>query len=208
MTLHSFVKLAAYGILALLLGASGATAQIATGSIVGTVTDNTGGVLPGITVTATQEETGVALTAVTNTVGQYAFSNLKVGRYAVSAELQGFKRAIQRDITLSVQDRLEMNFTLEIGAITEELVVSGRAEQLHTQSADIGAIVDERTMRDLPLLGRRYSELALLGPGVVVAPAGITSRGEDTFFNSNGNFATWNNYTDRKSTRLNSSHRL
>ena len=50
-------------------------------------------------------------------------------------------------------------------------------------------------MRDLPLLGRRYSELALLVPGVVVAPAGITSRGEDTFFNANGNYATWNNYT-------------
>ena len=189
------MKLSAFATLMLLLAASSASAQIDTGSIVGTVTDNTGGVLPGITVTATQEDTAVALTAVTNSVGQYTFSNLKVGRYVVSAELQGFKRAVKRDITLSVQDRLEVNFTLEIGTLTEEVVVSGQSPQLHTQSADIGAIVDERTMRDLPLLGRRYSELALLGPGVVVAPAGITSRGEDTFFNSNGNFATWNNYT-------------
>jgi hypothetical protein len=189
------MKLSTFATLILLLAASSATAQIDTGSIVGTVTDNTGGVLPGITVTATQEDTAVALTAVTNSVGQYTFSNLKVGRYVVSAELQGFKRAVKRDITLSVQDRLEVNFTLEIGTLTEEVVVSGQSPQLHTQSADIGAIVDERTMRDLPLLGRRYSELALLGPGVVVAPAGITSRGEDTFFNSNGNFATWNNYT-------------
>jgi len=189
------MKLSIFATLILLLAASSASAQIDTGSIVGTVTDNTGGVLPGITVTATQEDTAVALTAVTNSVGQYTFSNLKVGRYVVSAELQGFKRAVKRDITLSVQDRLEVNFTLEIGTLTEEVVVSGQSPQLHTQSADIGAIVDERTMRDLPLLGRRYSELALLGPGVVVAPAGITSRGEDTFFNSNGNFATWNNYT-------------
>ena len=52
-----------------------------------------------------------------------------------------------------------------------------------------------KQINDLPLLGRRYSELAFLTPGVVVAPAGITSRGEDTFFNANGNFATWNNYT-------------
>ena len=73
--------------------------------------------------------------------------------------------------------------------------MSGRAELLQTQSADIGAVVDERQVRDLPLLGRRYAELALLTPGVVVAPAGITSRGEDTFFNANGNYATWNNYT-------------
>jgi hypothetical protein len=189
------MKLCTFTTLLLLLGASGAAAQIDTGSIVGTVSDKSGGVLPGITITVTQEDTGVAVTGVTNTVGQYAFSNLKVGRYAVSAELQGFKRAVQRNITLSVQDRLEVNFALEIGTLSEEVVVVGQSEMLHTQSADIGAVVDERTLRDLPLLGRRYSELALLGPGVVVAPAGITSRGEDTFFNSNGNFATWNNYT-------------
>src|SRR5439155_5617601 len=147
MKLHTFVKLPAASVLVLLLHASAATAQIDTGSIVGTVTDKTGGVLPGITVTATQEETGVALTAVTNGLGQYTFPNLKVGRYAVSAELQGFKRAIKRDVTLSVQDRLEINFALEIGQLSEELVVSGKAEQLQTQSADIGAVVDERTMR-------------------------------------------------------------
>ncbi len=56
-------------------------------------------------------------------------------------------------------------------------------------------MVDARQVSDLPLLGRRYSELAFLSPGVVAAPAGITSRGEDTFFNANGNYATWNNYT-------------
>ena len=190
-----FVTRLVYAILVVLAAAPRATAQIDTGSIVGTVTDNTGGVLPGVTVTATQEDTAVVLTAITNAVGQYTFSGLKVGRYAVSAELQGFKRAVKRGITLSVQDRLDVNFTLEIGAVSEEVVVSGRAEQLQTQTADIGAIVDERTMRDLPLLGRRYAELALLTPGVVTAPAGITSRGEDTFFNANGNFATWNNYT-------------
>ena len=69
--------------------------------------------------------------------------------------------------------------------------MSGRTELLQTQSADIGAVVDSRQVQDLPLLGRRYSELAFLVPGVVVAPAGITSRGEDTFFNANGNYATW-----------------
>jgi hypothetical protein len=96
-----------------------AAAQIDTGSIVGTVADKTGGVLPGVTVTATQEETAVALTAVTNTTGQYTFGGLKVGRYSISAELQGFKRAVTRDITLNVQDRLEVNLALEIGAVTE-----------------------------------------------------------------------------------------
>src|SRR6476620_6538050 len=117
------MKLCTFTAMLLLLGASGAAAQIDTGSIVGTVTDKSGGVLPGITITVTQEDTGVAVTGVTNSVGQYTLSNLKVGRYAVAAELQGFKRAVQRGITLSVQDRLEVNFALEIGSLTEEVVV-------------------------------------------------------------------------------------
>jgi hypothetical protein len=175
--------------------ATPAFAQIDTASIVGTVSDQSGGVLPGVAVTATQEATGVTASAVTNTRGQYLFPNLKVGRYTVAAELSGFKRAVQQEVTLNVQDRAEVNFQLAVGDLSEEVVVSGRAELLQTQSADIGNVVDERQVRDLPLLGRRYSELAFLTPGVVVAPAGITSRGEDTFFNANGNYATWNNYT-------------
>jgi hypothetical protein len=122
------------------------------------------------------------------------FPNLRVGRYTVSVELQGFKRVLQRGVPLSVQDRRAVDFSLEVGAIAEEVVVRGRSELLQTQSSDIGAVVGERLVQDLPLLGRRYSELAFLVPGVVVAPAGITSRGEDTFFNANGNYATWNNY--------------
>ena len=182
-------------IVSLLALAAPASAQIDTASIVGIVVDQSGAVLPGVTVTATQEATGVAAAAVTNASGQYVFPALKVGSYTVAAELAGFKRALQREVVLQVQARAEVNFQLAVGAVSEEVVVSGRSELLQTQSADIGNVVDERQVRDLPLLGRRYSELAFLTPGVVVAPAGITSRGEDTFFNANGNFATWNNYT-------------
>lgn len=179
----------------LLAGAIPASAQIDTGSIVGTVRDASGGVLPGVTVTATRLGADVATTVVTNSAGQYVFPGLRSGRYSVSAELEGFKRALQAEVVLNVQDRANVNFTLEVGNLAEEVVVSARAEILQTQTADIGNVVDERQVRDLPLLGRRYSELAFLTPGVVVAPGGITSRGEDTFFNANGNYATWNNYT-------------
>ncbi len=172
-----------------------ANAQTDTGAIVGTVRDGSGGILPGVTVTATLEEAGVVSTVTTNSAGEYVFPSLRIGRYVVAAELQGFKRATQTDVQLRVQDRDEVNFTLAVGAISEEVTVSGRAEVLQTQSADSGTVVDARQVRDLPLLGRRYSELAFLVPGVVQAPAGLTSRGEDTFFNANGNYATWNNYT-------------
>jgi hypothetical protein len=172
-----------------------AFAQLDTGSIVGTVSDASGGVLPGVTVTATQVETGVATTAVTTDKGQYVFPALKIGRYSVSAELSGFRRAVRDGIDLHVQERREANLTLEVGQLSEEVKVTGSAELLQTQTANMGHAVDERQLKDLPLLGRRYAELALLTPGVNVAPAGITSRGEDTFFNANGNPATWNNYT-------------
>lgn len=179
----------------LLLLASPAFAQIDTGVIVGRVVDGSGAVLPGVAVVATQDGTGVQATAVTNDRGEFIFPGLRVGAYTVTAELQGFRRAVRRDIQLSVQTRAQVDLELGVGAMTEEVVVTGKSELLQTQSADIGAVIDERQVRDLPLLGRRYSELAFLSPGVVAAPAGITSRGEDTFFNANGNYATWNNYT-------------
>ena len=185
---------ATFAILLLALAAP-ASAQIDTASIVGTITDESDAVMPGVTVTATQAATQVVATAVTNERGQYAFPNLKVGRYNVTAELSGFRRAVQPDVNLRVQDRAEVNFRLIVGQLSEEVMVTAESPLLQTQSADIGNVVDERQVRDLPLLGRRYSELAYLTPGVVQAPLGITSRGEDTFFNANGNYATWNNYT-------------
>jgi hypothetical protein len=172
-----------------------AAAQIDTGTIVGRVQDSSGAVLPGVTVTATRDDTGVVATTVTNASGEFVFPGLRIGVYTVSAELTGFKKATYEAVRLNVQARPQLDFELGVGTLSEQVTVTGRAELLQTQSADIGNVVDERQVRDLPLLGRRYSELAFLTPGVVAAPAGITSRGEDTFFNANGNYATWNNYT-------------
>lgn len=171
------------------------SAQTDTGVIVGRVADDSGALLPGVTVTVTQEGTGIAATMATNDRGEYIFPGLRVGTYAVAAELQGFRRAVRREVRVNVQTRAQVDLQLSVGAVAEEVVVVGRAQLLQTQSADIGSVIDSRQVQDLPLLGRRYSELAFLSPGVVSAPAGITSRGEDTFFNANGNYATWNNYT-------------
>ncbi len=191
---HSSRWIVCVALAAALFRAAPARAQLDTASIVGTIRDSSGAILPGVTVTATLEGTGVASNVVTTSAGQYVFPALRIGRYTLAAELQGFKRAVQADVQLRVQDRLEVNFTLAIGELTEEVLVRGRTELLQTQSADIGNVIEARQVRDLPLLGRRYSELAYLTPGVVQAPAGLTSRGEDTFFNANGNYATWNNY--------------
>jgi hypothetical protein len=186
--------LCAFTFVGAVLAGTPALAQLDTAALVGTVRDSSNAVIPGATVTATQTSTGVAVNTVTNGEGEYTFPNLKIGSYMVAAELQGFRRAVRQNIELHVQERIEVNFTLAVGAMSEEVVVIAQSELLHTQTADMGYAVDRRQVTDLPLLGRRYAELALLTTGVVVAPAGLTSRGEDTFFNANGNYATWNNF--------------
>lgn len=196
MTASHFVR--RLGGLALGLALAGvvpAAAQIDTGSIVGTVRDSSGAVLPGVTVTATQQGTNAQAIAITSDRGEYVMPNLRIGVYEISAEIDGFKRGLSRDVTLNVQQRVQVDFTLEVGDLTEDVTVEAQAVVLQTQRADIGLAVTQRSMTDLPLLGRRYSELAFLAPGVAPAPAGIGNRGEESGFNANGNFSTWNNYT-------------
>lgn len=194
---RSFAHLSLAGALALslLFTPTTARAQVDAGSIVGTVSDAQGGVLPDATVVATQEGTGFAMTETTNSKGQYSFPNLKIGRYVITAEMSGFKKAIRTGLQLHVQARIQADFKLDVGAMTEEVTVSGEAPLLHTQGGDMGHVVDQKQLTDLPLLGRRYAELALLQTGVVPGGRQLASLGEDTSFNANGNFGTWNNYT-------------
>ena len=126
---------ALFTVLALLPFAETAFAQIDTGVIVGRVTDDSGAVLPGVTVVATQEATGVASTTVTNDRGEFIFPGLRVGVYAVTAELQGFKRAARRDIAVNVQTRAQVDLQLNVGALTEEVTVTARTELLQTLRA-------------------------------------------------------------------------
>src|SRR5262245_43833744 len=125
-------------------------AQTDTAAIVGTVKDGSGAVMPGVTVTATQAGTDVALTTTTNASGQYVFPNLRIGTYAVAAELQGFRRTVRSDVQLNVQDRVEINLTLEVGQLAEEVQVKGETPILQTETANIGYSVDEPQLKDLP----------------------------------------------------------
>src|SRR5207245_4130834 len=107
--------------------AAPARAQVDTGSIVGTVSDESGAALPGATVTATQERTGLTVTVTTNDKGQYVLPNLKVGTYTVAAELQGFRRGVRQEITVHVQERPQVDFRLAVGNRTEEVLVKAES---------------------------------------------------------------------------------
>jgi hypothetical protein len=168
-----------------------AFAQIDTGSIVGTVRDASGASISNVTVTATNIATNIALTTKSNESGQYQFNALRVGAYAVKASITGFSSQEFPSVPVDVQSRPSIDFTLQVGSITQTLEVKEQTVALDTQTADVGGVVHERQIVDLPLNGRRYSDLALLEPGIQKNLTNPNNKAPDRF-SSNGNLETQN----------------
>jgi len=150
----------------LLLSSVFATAQIDTGSVVGTVTDQTGAVLVGAAITVTNQKTGVTISATTNSDGQYQVTALIPGTYSVKASAQGMAIQAYDGIEIHVQSRLALGFHLTVGGVNNVVNVESAAPLLQTQSAELGSVVNTKAINDLPLNGRVYAQLALLTPGV------------------------------------------
>ena len=142
----------------------------ATAQITGTVKDQTGAVLPGVEVTATQTDTGIARTAVTNETGSYVLSNLAIGPYRLEATLPGFRTYVQTGIVLQVNDNTAVNPTLEVGQVSEQVQVEANATQVETRSVGVGQVVENARILDLPLNGRQVIDLLGLAGGTVPAP--------------------------------------
>jgi len=164
-------------------------AQVDTATLVGTVRDSTGAVIPNATVTATAVETNISTTSKTDTEGNYVVTPLKIGRYAVTAEAGGFKKQTRENITLSVQDRLRIDFDLQVGAVTETVNVSEAAPTVQTESSTLGDVIGSQQVTDLPLNGRDYTALATLTTGVAKIVEGPVNGGSTpTNGNAGGNF--------------------
>ena len=133
------------------------------------VQDQSQAVLPGATVTAISIETNQSRTVITDGEGRYRLPLLPVGPYEVQAELVGFTTGVRRPITLSIASEAVVNFTLRIGGLAERVVVSGEAPLVETTSAVTAGLVDAKKIRDLPLNGRDFTQLALLQEGVVTS---------------------------------------
>ena len=161
-------------VIILLLATVPAVAQATVGTILGTVTDASGGVLPGVEVTITNNETGVSRTTFTNESGNYKVARLLPGRYSIGAELPGFKRAFIEDALLQVNQEARYDLILEVGEITEQVTVSGETIALvQTDDATVGQVVDHKKVVELPLNGRNFMQLITLGAGA----APITTSG-------------------------------
>jgi outer membrane receptor protein involved in Fe transport len=140
------------------------------------VTDQSGAVLPGVTVSARNEETSAVQTAITDANGNFQILRLAPGKYRITTELTGFM-TVDDDVTLAIGDRYRLTTRLEVGAMEDHVTVIGQAPLLQTERASVAVLVDERAMQDLPLNGRNFVRLAQLAPGATEGPSNSLSSG-------------------------------
>src|SRR5262245_29151560 len=147
-----------------------AAAQENRATIVGTVTDPQGNALPNATIKATNTETNAATSTTSNESGLYTLPFLPVGKYQISVSANGLKTVVRDRIELRVGDRIQLDFSMEVGAVTETVNVTSQAPLLETATASRGQVIDQEKVRDLPLLGRNPFLLAVLASGVHIQP--------------------------------------
>lgn len=165
--------------------------QFETAEVLGTVTDATGAAIPQAAVTLTNQDTGIQAKTVTGENGNYNFFNVRVGRYMIVVEREGFTRFTTSNVIVNVNARQRVNVTLAVGAVTESVEVSGVAAAIETDSSEHGQVITTRQIVELPLNGRNYSDLALLATNVHKSPIAGSREGS---FNANGMRSTYNNF--------------
>jgi Carboxypeptidase regulatory-like domain/TonB-dependent Receptor Plug Domain len=181
-----------------LLSAACLHAQFETSEVLGTVRDNTGGVVAKAIVTLLQQDTGIESKATTDENGNYDFFNVKIGRYTVTVEATGFTKFTTTDVMVNVEARQRVDVALQVGAITETVEVTGVAAVLETDSSEHGQVINTQQVVELPLNGRDYSTLALLSTNAVPSPMSILFAANGTpregAININGMRSTYNNF--------------
>jgi hypothetical protein len=139
--------------------AATAWAQVNTASLTGLVTDSSGAAMAGATVEVKNRATNVAYTVTTDSSGYYTFVTLPVGAYDISVAAPQFKKALRENVTFEVGQKVRLDFTLEVGAVTDTVTVQARAPLLTSQEATTGGVVENRAISDLPLSGRNWDDL-------------------------------------------------
>lgn len=151
----------------------------ATGTLVGRVTDESGAVLPGVTIEVTNLATGQTRVVQTGPEGLFTVPLVQPGRYDIKASLAGFRTVVRSDIVVTVGDTARVDLRLPVGALEESVTVRGEVPPVETTHATLGLVVDERKIVDLPLNGRNFTQLGTLIPGVVAPPAALGGQAGD-----------------------------
>ena len=151
----------------------------ATGAIAGVVTDESGAVVPGVTIDVTNDATGQARSSVSGADGFYSIPQVRPGRYTVKATLSGFKPVVRPNISVSVGDTSRVDVRMAVGGLQESVTVSGQTPLVETAHATLGITIDQQKVVELPLNGRNFAQLGTLIPGVVAPPAGLGGQAGD-----------------------------
>jgi hypothetical protein len=183
--------------LGVLLFTSGLAAQGATGIFSGTVVDESGAMMPGVTITIRNDETGATRELITGPDGRFRAPDLSPGPYTVTAALQGFTSVARSGITLTVGREAVVDFSLKVGQLADVVNVVGEASTIDTRTASTGALISSEQISNLPLNGRSYIELATTTPGVQLTASGgrNTSSGFGQKISVNGARYTQNLFT-------------
>ena len=180
------IILLVFALLVSVFGSAAAWAQ-ATAQISGTVKDQSGAVLPGVEITATQTQTGVARNTVTNETGSYVLPSLPTGPYRMEAALPGFRTYVQNGIELQVNSNPVINPVLEVGQVSEQVEVQANASLVETRTSGIGQVVETERILELPLNGRSVQDLVLTSPATIQNPSGANvAQGTTAVFNRDG----------------------
>src|SRR5215207_3522133 len=167
-------------------------AQSTNASLTGRIADPAKALIVGASVAAVRAGTNARYETTTNASGEYYLSNLPPGDYRIEIERQGFKKIIKPDMTLHVQDALELDFEMTLGSVSETVTVEAGAPQVNTESATVSTVVDRTFVENIPLNGRSFQTLITLTPGVVLTPTAFNEQGQ---FSVNGQRADANYFT-------------
>ncbi len=180
--------------LAFALDGSVALAQTPTATVTGQVRDASGSAIPGVRVVAKNVRTNIEREAVTSENGDYTIPLLNIGEYQVSAEKTGFKKAVQTGLVLQVDQKARLDFTLQVGQVSESVEITAATSLVQTDSASVGTVIDNKRVVELPLNSREFYALALTAPRVLPPAQGSTLsfRGG---FNVAGSSEVSNNFT-------------
>jgi len=178
------------------LSSSHLHAQTFRGTILGTVTDSSGGAVPGATVTIKNLDTGLTRTVSTSDDGSYSAPELPIGNYSVTVEKSGFKEGVVTGVKVEVSSERRADFTLQPGELAQKVEVQGEAlPMVESTSNTLGGIVESKVVTSLPVNGRDYQKLIFLAPGVTGSPDQITdSPGSFGIFSVNGARGRANNF--------------
>ena len=162
------IKLICLVMLLLTMGGASlaASAQDVTASITGFVTDTAGAVIPNAAVTVTNIATGEQRKATTDDNGQYTIAALPIGTYTVAVEQAGFKKYVQQNVILHVNDKTAVNVALEAGNVQETVTVSAGGSMVKTETHTVEGLLTGEMIRELPLNNRNFAQLTQLVPGV------------------------------------------